>query len=128
MAMIQKKLNGDTLEDVSIISKGVNIEGKLKSEGNVRIDGIIRGDVLVSGNLTLGETSEITGELKAENITLSGRVTGTVTANEKIVLEARGVLKGDLIAKVLVVEPGALFDGKCTMTKEPEIQFKEVNP
>jgi cytoskeletal protein CcmA (bactofilin family) len=127
MAMIQKKLNGDNLEDVSIISKGVNIEGKLKSEGNVRIDGIIRGDVLVSGNLTLGETSEVTGEVKAENITLSGKVTGTVTANEKIVLEGKGVLKGDLIAKVLVVEPGALFDGKCTMTKEPEIQFKEVN-
>jgi cytoskeletal protein CcmA (bactofilin family) len=127
MAMIQKKSNGDTLEDVSIISKGVNIEGKLNSEGNVRIDGIIRGDVLVSGNLTLGETSEITGEVKAENITLSGKVIGTVTANEKIVLEGKGVLKGDLIAKVLVVEPGGLFDGKCTMTKEPKTQFKEVN-
>jgi cytoskeletal protein CcmA (bactofilin family) len=118
MAMIQKKINGDSMEDVSIISKGVNIEGKLKSEGNVRIDGIIRGDVLVQGNLTLGETSDVTGDIKAENITLSGKINGTVSANEKVVLEARAILKGDLIAKILVVEPGAHFDGKCTMTNE----------
>ncbi|MCX6149397.1 MAG: polymer-forming cytoskeletal protein [Ignavibacteriales bacterium] len=121
MAMIQKKSNGDYLEDVSIISKGVNIEGKLKSDGNVRIDGIIRGDVLVQGNLTLGETSEVTGEIKAENITLSGKIIGTVSANEKLVLEAKAVLKGDMIAKILVVEPGARFDGKCSMTNETEV-------
>jgi cytoskeletal protein CcmA (bactofilin family) len=118
MAMLQKKINGDSMEDVSIISKGVNIEGKLKSEGNVRIDGIIQGDVLVQGNLTLGEMSEVTGDIKAENITLSGKITGTVSVNEKIVLESKAILKGDIIAKVLVIEPGARFNGKCSMTNE----------
>ncbi len=122
MAIIQKKNNGDSLEDVSIISKGVNIEGKLKSDGNVRIDGIIKGNVSVHGNLTLGETAEITGDVKAENITLCGKILGTVTANDKIVLENKSILKGDLISKVLVVEPGALFDGKCSMSSEPVVQ------
>jgi cytoskeletal protein CcmA (bactofilin family) len=46
---------------------------------------------------------------------------GTVTAVEKIVLESKSVLKGDLIAKVLVVEPGAVFDGKCSMSSEPTL-------
>ncbi len=121
MAIVQKKMNGDSLEDVSIISKGVNIEGKLSSDGNVRIDGIIKGNVSVRGNLTLGETAEISGDVKAENITHCGKIIGTVTAIEKIVLESKSVLKGDLIAKVLVVEPGALFDGKCSMSSEPTL-------
>lgn len=118
MALVQKKVNGDSLEDVSIISKGVNIEGKLTSDGNVRIDGSIKGNVSVHGNLTLGETAEINGDVKAENITQCGKIFGTVTAVEKIVLESKSLLKGDLIAKILVVEPGALFDGKCSMSSE----------
>jgi len=117
--MITKKQNG-SFEDVSIISKGVLIEGKIKSEGNIRIDGVITGDLDVQGNLTLGETAEINGEVKAENITLSGRIVGFVNAQEKLVLEAKSVLKGDVAAKILVVEPGARFDGKCTMTNQHE--------
>lgn len=120
--MISKKPNG-SFEDVSIISKGVVIEGKIKSEGNIRIDGVITGDLDVQGNLTLGETAEINGEVKAENITLSGRIVGFVIAQEKLVLEAKSVLKGDVSAKILVVEPGARFDGKCTMTNEEVVDI-----
>lgn len=116
-----KKTNGSSFEDVSIISKGVVIEGKIKSEGNIRIDGVITGDLDVQGNLTLGETAEVNGEVKAENVTLSGRVVGFVRAEEKLVLESKSVLKGDLSAKILVVEPGARFDGKCTMTNATEV-------
>ncbi|MGE5400869.1 MAG: bactofilin family protein [Ignavibacteriales bacterium] len=115
MSIVQKKNTSGSIEDVSIISRGVNIEGKLISQGNVRIDGIVNGDVSVSGNLTLGESAEIRGEVKAENITLSGKITGSVNAAEKLILESRSSLKGDLAARILVVEPGAFFDGKCTM-------------
>lgn len=118
--MINKKPGG-SFEDVSIISKGVIIEGKIKSEGNIRIDGVVTGDLDVQGNLTLGETAEINGEVKAENITLSGRIVGFVTAQEKLVLESKSVLKGDVTSKILVIEPGARFDGKCTMSLQGEV-------
>lgn len=128
--MLQKKITGSTIDDVSILSKGVTIDGKLKSTGNVRIDGMVNGDVVVGGNLTIGETSEINGEILAENVTLSGRVIGSIKAIEKIVLEAKSFLKGDLIAKILVVEPGARFDGKCTMSQNGKtvVKEKEVQP
>ena len=115
MGLVQRRTSGGPMEEVSIISKGVNIEGKFVSQGNVRIDGIVNGDIFVSGNLTLGESSEVHGEVRAENLTLSGKVTGAVSVAEKVILEARSYLKGDLIARILVVEPGAFFDGKCTM-------------
>ncbi len=122
-----QKRSGAGIDEVSIISNGVIIEGILKSNGNVRIDGIIKGDVDVAGNLTLGESAEVNGEVKAENITLSGKVTGSLKANEKIVLEAKCMLNGDLFAKILVVEPGAKFDGKCNMVsvKENKIEPKK---
>lgn len=103
-------------EDVSILSSGVKIEGKLNSDGNVRIDGQIIGDVTVQGNLTLGETSKLKGKIKATNISISGQVEGTVTANEKLIIESKSRLTGDIISKVLVIEEGAKFEGNSNMS------------
>ena len=104
-------------EDVSILSHGVKIEGNLFSEGNVRIDGIVVGNVTVNGNLTIGDGSKIEGEVKARNITMSGKVDGKVSALEKLRMESRSVLKGDLVTKFLVVEEGAVFQGTSTMSQ-----------
>ena len=44
-------------------------------------------------------------------ITIGGKVTGTVNAIKKLVIDTTGDLKGDLITKLLVVEEGARFEG-----------------
>jgi cytoskeletal protein CcmA (bactofilin family) len=102
-------------EDVTIISGGVKLEGNLQSEGNVRIDGSVVGNVIVKGNLTLGENCNIHGEIKANNIIMGGKVEGKVTSMETLRLEAKSILKGDLITKKLIVEEGAVFEGHSSM-------------
>ncbi len=113
--------------EVSILSSGVKIEGKLYSEGNVRIDGTVIGDVTVNGNLTLGDTSELKGELKAKNITMSGKVDGKVIASEKLILESKSKLTGDLFARILVIQEGALFDGTSTMSGNSSAAAPKLN-
>ncbi len=102
-------------EDVSILSGGVNIDGKLSSNGNVRIDGKIIGDVHIKGNLTLGTSSVVKGEINAKNVTISGKVEGIIKVEDKLTLESTAKVKGDLFAKVLIIEEGATFDGKSSM-------------
>ncbi|MEN8192390.1 MAG: polymer-forming cytoskeletal protein [Bacteroidota bacterium] len=104
-------------QEISILSNGLKFEGKLSSEGNVRIDGDFTGDIIINGNLTLGDKSIVKGTIKATNITVSGKVDGTVESAEKVVLESTSRLAGDLIAKILVVNEGAVFDGKSKMNK-----------
>lgn len=113
--MAHRKDHAD--EDVSIISSGVKIDGNLFSEGNVRIDGKINGNVTVDGNLTVGEQSELRGEVKAKNVTMSGKLFGKIDAAEKLKLESKAVLKGDLVAKFLVIEEGAYFEGFSNMSQ-----------
>jgi len=113
-------------EDVSILSAGVKIEGTFKSDGNVRIDGDIAGDVFVNGNLTLGETAKVQGQVNALNITMSGSVEGSLKASEKIILESKSRLKGDLIAKLLLVEEGAKFDGRSSMSSTTPTLSKAI--
>jgi len=111
--MVNKKNN--LVEDVSIISSGVKIEGNLQSEGNVRIDGMVNGNVTVNGNLTIGESSKIDGEIKAVNIVMNGTLTGKIFAEEKLRLESKALLKGDLVAKALIIDEGAFFQGCSNM-------------
>ena len=100
-------------EETTIISRGVKIEGKITSSGNIRIDGEIQGDIFCESNITIGEGAKVNGQIDANVITIGGKVSGTVRAKEKLVLDSKGNLKGDIFAKILLVEAGAKFDGKC---------------
>ena len=113
------------MEEVTIISSGVVIEGKVSSNGNVRVDGIVKGDITAQGNLTVGEHGSIQGQLTGETVSIGGKVDGTVNAKEKLVLETKAVLKGDLITKILVVEAGAIFEGKSSMSGQST--YKPIN-
>jgi len=115
-----KPMNGNT-EDITIISNGVKIEGKVNSSGSIRIDGKIQGDLTAQGNVTVGEQGDINGQIVANGITIGGKVVGTVNAKDKLILEAKASLKGDIIAKILVIEAGAKFDGKSSMGDTKEV-------
>jgi cytoskeletal protein CcmA (bactofilin family) len=110
-----KQFNGST-EDITIISNGVKLEGKITSGGSIRVDGTIVGDVVTQGNVTVGEHGDVNGQINAGIITIGGKVVGSVNAKEKLVLESKANLKGDIFTKILVVEAGAKFDGKSNMS------------
>jgi len=111
--MAQKHANN---EELSLISSGTVIEGKVKSEGNVRIDGKLIGDLVAKANAAVGLAGVVEGTMQAKNISLAGKVNGTVTATEKLILESKAVMHGDIRAARLVVDEGAIFDGECSMT------------
>ena len=110
-----KQFEGVKSEEITIISNGVKIEGKITSSGNIRIDGEIQGDIFSKGNITIGEVAKVNGKLNANVITIGGKVSGIVRAKEKLVLDSKGNLKGDIFTKILVVEAGAKYDGKSKM-------------
>ncbi len=106
---------GSKSEEITIISNGVKIEGKITSSGNIRIDGEIQGDIISQSYVTIGEQGQVNGQINADFITIGGKVSGTVRAKEKLVLDPNGYLKGDIFTKILVIEAGARFDGKSKM-------------
>jgi len=121
-----RPMNGNT-EDITIISNGVKVEGKVESTGSIRVDGSLKGDLNAKGNVTVGEQGNINGEISANIVTIGGRVVGTVNAKEKLVLETKSVLKGDIISKVLVIEAGAKFDGKSNMGDVREVNSPNIS-
>ena len=117
--MKNKGLNGDS-EDITIISHGVKLEGKISCDGSIRVDGTIQGDVNSQGNVTVGEQGEVYGQVNGQGIIIGGKVTGTINAKDKLTLESKANLKGDVFTKILVVEAGARFEGKSNMGDSKE--------
>jgi cytoskeletal protein CcmA (bactofilin family) len=101
--------------ELTLIAANTTFEGKIKTEGSIRIDGKFIGEVTAIANAAIGLSGNIDGNLSARSITVAGRITGTVTASEKLVLESKSIMQGDIRAVRLVVDEGAMFDGKCDM-------------
>jgi len=108
-----KQFGSSKSEETTIISRGVKIEGKITSSGNIRIDGEIQGDIFSESNITIGEDAKVNGQINANVITIGGKVSGIVRTKDKLILDSKSNLKGDIFAKILVIEEGAKFDGKC---------------
>ncbi|MBI4534766.1 MAG: polymer-forming cytoskeletal protein [Ignavibacteriae bacterium] len=102
--------------EISLVGLNTTVEGKIKTEGSIRIDGKLVGDVVAKSNAAVGLTGTVEGSMSAQNISVAGKVSGTITAAEKLVLEGKSVVQGDIRAAKLVVDEGAMFDGQCAMS------------
>jgi cytoskeletal protein CcmA (bactofilin family) len=102
--------------DVSLVGLGSVVEGAIRTDGGIRIDGKVIGEVVAKAAAAIGEQGVIEGSVTAKSISVAGRIKGNLTASEKLTLEAKSVVAGDIRAARLVVDEGAVFDGKCEMS------------
>jgi cytoskeletal protein CcmA (bactofilin family) len=103
-------------KDLNLVGHGTTIEGKVKSQGGVRVDGRIIGEITAYENVAIGTSGEVEGNISAKNVTVGGKVRGSIIAQEKMVFLGQAVVQGDIRAAKLVIDEGAVFDGKCSMT------------
>jgi cytoskeletal protein CcmA (bactofilin family) len=94
---------------------GTFIKGDIKAEEDFRIDGKIEGNIECAGKVIVGHQAEIAGNIYCNNADLMGKVTGNITVNETVSLKSQVVFNGEIIAKYVDIEAGAVFNGTCTM-------------
>ena len=100
----------------TLIGKDVVFDGNISAPESIRIDGTVNGNCECKAQLVIGESGLIKGDINAQNVLISGRVEGNISAYGKIEILSSGVLAGNIEAKALVIDEGACFDGRCTMT------------
>jgi cytoskeletal protein CcmA (bactofilin family) len=107
---------------VGFLEPGVEVEGKLKvSAGMLILNSHLKGELACEGMLVVGAQGEVEGEVHTKQISITGKVKGTIHASESLEIKKAGVVLGDIYTPKLFVEPGGYFDGQCHMpTPEPE--------
>ena len=102
----------------TIIGKGSKVSGTLKIDGGIRIDGEIEGEIISSGFVTIGKSGIAQANIKADECLVSGRVIGDVTVEDALELDETANLSGNIIAKIVKIHSGAIFNGTSTMGKK----------
>lgn len=99
----------------NILSTDVEIKGIVKFTNDLVVDGKIEGEIHSEGNLTVGENARIKAEIKTATVVVYGKVHGNITATDRVELKSSGEVVGDIKAKTLSIEAGAIFVGKSTV-------------
>jgi cytoskeletal protein CcmA (bactofilin family) len=92
--------------DLKIIGQGLKIIGR----GVLQIDGEIEGDVQAS-EVIVGEKGQVTGMVSGGQVVVRGKVSGVI-CGKTVALQATSNVDGDIHHMSLLIEQGAMFDGR----------------
>jgi len=104
----------------AFLGEGTDFKGVLAFEGTVRIDGKLEGEIITNDTLIIGERAVVNAEINVGCVAISGKVTGNITAKERIDIHSTGEVYGDIQTPVLTIEEGVIFQGNCNMRKTEE--------
>lgn len=100
----------------SIFGIATTIEGDLYVNESLRIDGKLNGNIKQEPGearwIIIASTSEIHGDIHAQNVSVAGKVIGNIVASDSIELIDGCEVRGNITHKSLIVEPGALVFGQ----------------
>ncbi len=112
----------------TIVGPSVNVEGDFASEGNIIVKGTVSGSVHTSRFLSVELGAKIMANVRAGTAKISGEVKGNLKIRETIELTSTAKVLGDIEARVLSVEPGALLFGKVSMPGIEGAETKNLKP
>ena len=115
----------------AFIDQGSSFEGKLSFKDTVRIDGHFSGQITSENTLVVGESGVIEADISSQIVIVSGTIHGNVTALRKVVLHKSAHVDGDIETPSMVMEDGAVLNGKLNMSaaapKKPRGDLKAVD-
>ncbi len=107
-------------EEKTTIGEHIIIEGHIKGREHLVIEGEMKGDVeMEQHNFTVGSNGRVDGEVRAQNVSISGLLKGTIDAKGKVEVTKEADFFGDIKAKSISVEDGAYFKGSIELNQEP---------
>lgn len=115
-----------SINTTTFIHQNTVINGSLTSDGNVHISGSIQGQAIISELLILDKTGSIIGDLNAKEAKISGTIEGEVRIEGTLTLHPEAKVTGNIFARLLITEAGALVNGEIRVGKNVDVQKDEI--
>ena len=121
-----RRIQDNVLKSPSIISGGSFISGVIKSMAPVIVLGKVEGDCEIEDILSVRESGEWVGSIRAHSVVINGTVKGNIITETKLEVGSTGRIQGNVTAGTLAIASGAEIDGEIVMVNEKEpVYFKE---
>ena len=99
----------------SFIGPNVTVEGTVTGSEPIVVEGTLRGKVNLSADLRVGTKARIEATVHARNVLIEGKLTGDVSADDRVELVASATVDGNIKAPKIIVAEGAKFRGSVDM-------------
>ena len=100
------------------IGKSIVVKGELSGNEDLRVEGRVEGKIDLNQNLlTVGESGKVKAQIFAKTVVIIGEVLGNVTAVEKVSIQEKGVVDGDISSPRVAIAEGAHFRGSIDMRR-----------
>jgi len=110
----------------SFLGEGTEITGEVRFSEIMRVDSNISGTIVSdSGSLLIMEKGCVKATVQVGVVEVSGIVEGTITAKNSVKIHSTGRVYGDIYTPALIIEHGAVFDGKCHMLENKNTVSKD---
>jgi cytoskeletal protein CcmA (bactofilin family) len=101
------------------VGRSIVIKGELSGDEDLTIEGRVEGHIDLRNHvLTIGSNGHVAAEVVAKSIVVLGRVTGNLTATEKVDIREKGSVEGDIMAPRVAIADGAEFRGSVDMQRK----------
>lgn len=97
-----------------VIGTGVIAKGTLHVPGEATINGTVVGD-LTADSINVMPFGEVTGKTVGQTIVVAGKLNQSTTATRSLVIDATGVLTGEVAYGDLEIRKGGELQGTIVM-------------
>ena|SRR2546423_12705774 len=104
--------NGNT---TSLIGTGTSLRGDITCNADLRIDGTLNGSIISTAKVVIGANGVVEGDITGQQADIMGKVYGSIKVKDILQLKGSSVVKGNIHAGKLQIEPSATFNGECHM-------------
>lgn len=108
----------------TVVGVNVALSGTLKDQNDIVVHGMVDGQVISDKSVSVGQSAQVKGPVKASTVTVAGTVRGEISAAERLEIMETGKVFGSITTKDLIVRSGAIISGKVEMATE----VNEVKP
>lgn len=102
----------------TILADDIHFQGNIQFTKPFMIRGTVSGKIAATSDLVIDSNATVNAEISALRVLVRGKVDGNITAHDSVFVASSGSVNGDISSKQVVIEPGAHFSGRCTMTDE----------
>ena len=107
--------NENNSDQLNRVIAGTEITGDIVSTSGILIEGDVIGNISCSGQVKIGNSGKLKGNLVCVNAEIEGALEGELTIENLLILRSTARIKGDIEALKLNIEEGAFFEGACVM-------------
>ena len=125
--IIEGNIKSDgSLEIMGTIQGDIDCLGKLSIVGNVTGNSMasevhvdtkrLEGSINSEGSVKISEGTVIIGDITASSGVIAGAVKGEIDINGPVVVDSKAIIKGNINAKSVQINNGAVIDGFCSLS------------